>query len=133
MDLPTLLNLLEMIQPTITTVVRQAVRSAGSAVCAEVRLAMALRYLAGGSVWDIKSNFEVSPAEFYRSLWCGVDVVLLVGVFRGGSTFDTFDVARTSLQSPASHPGAHHVVVELHEFPWCSVLPCAVHRSQFST
>ena len=122
MDLPTLLNLLEVIQPRITTVVRQAVRSAGSAVCAEVRLAMALRYLAGGSVWDINSNFKVRPAEFYQSLWSGVDVVLLNGVFRRGSPFDTCDVARTSLQSPPSHPGALLVVVELHEFPWCSVL-----------
>ena len=123
MNLPTLLNLLEMIQPRITTVVWQALRSAGSAVCAEVRLAMVLQYLAGDSVRDIKSDVGVSPEEFYRALWCGFDVVLLVGVLRGGSTFDTFDMARTSLQSPPSHPGALLVVVELHEFPWCSVLP----------
>lgn len=55
--------------------VEMAIRSSGSAVCAEIRLAMTLRYLAGGSVWDIRSNFSVSKSEFYRSVWGVVDAL----------------------------------------------------------
>lgn len=68
--------LLEMIRTQIETDdVGMAVRSAGSEVCAEFRLAMALRYLAGGSVWDIRLNCGVSSAEFYRSVWRVIDAI----------------------------------------------------------
>ena len=51
------------------------IRSAGSEVCAQLRLAMGLRYLAGGQVWDIQSNFLISVSEFYRSLWKSIDAI----------------------------------------------------------
>jgi len=42
-------------------------RSSGSEVCAEVRLAMTLRYLAGGSMWwDIRLIFNISVNEFLK-------------------------------------------------------------------
>ena len=52
-----------------------AIISSGSEVCAEVRLAMALRFLAGGILWDIRSNFGVSVTELYRSLSRVVDAI----------------------------------------------------------
>ena len=68
--------LLEMIRDKIETDdVAMAERSSGSAVCAEFRLALTLRYLAGGIVWDIRLNYDVSSAEFYRSVWRVVDAI----------------------------------------------------------
>lgn len=58
-----------------TADVEMARRSSGSEVCAEVRLALTLRYLAGGTVWDIRSNFGVSKTEFYRSVWTVIDAL----------------------------------------------------------
>ena len=55
--------------------VEMARRSSGSEVCPEARLAMTLRYLAGGSVWDIRLIFDVSTEEFYRSVWRVVDAI----------------------------------------------------------
>ena len=58
-------DLLSKIQHRISTDnVERAERSAGSAVCPEIRLALTLRYLAGGSVWDFRSNYGVSICEF---------------------------------------------------------------------
>lgn len=68
--------LLDQLRSEIETVnVEMANRSSGSEVCAEVRLAITLRYAAGGVVWDIHSNFGISSAEFYRSVWRTMDVV----------------------------------------------------------
>lgn len=36
---------------------------------------MVLRYMPGGVVFDVKSNFEVSTGEFYRSVWCKVNAI----------------------------------------------------------
>lgn len=69
-------DLLRRIRKYIETKdVEMAVRSCGTPVCAEIRLAMTLRYLAGGQVWDIRSNFGVSVSEFYRSIWTVVDAI----------------------------------------------------------
>lgn len=38
---------------------------------------MILRYLTGGSIWDIHSNFEVSFTELYQSNWRVVDAINL--------------------------------------------------------
>ena len=68
--------LLNDIRHEITTEnVEMAIRSSGSEVCAEVRLAATLRYLAGGSVWDIRIIFGLSVYEFYRSVWRVVDAI----------------------------------------------------------
>lgn len=48
---------------------------AGSDVSPKIRLAITLQYLAGGSVRDIKSNFEISMTKFYRSVWCVVNAI----------------------------------------------------------
>lgn len=53
-----------------------AIRSAGSPVCAEVRLGMTLRYIAGGQLWDIRSYLGVVTSEFYLSVWCVVYVLI---------------------------------------------------------
>mmetsp|Transcript_4497 Transcript_4497/g.6787 ORF Transcript_4497/g.6787 Transcript_4497/m.6787 type:complete len:430 (-) Transcript_4497:272-1561(-) len=68
--------LLSYIRDKITTVnVEMARLSSGSEVCPEVRLAMTLRYLAGGSVWDIKLLFNISVNEFYSSVWRVVEAI----------------------------------------------------------
>mmetsp|Transcript_14721 Transcript_14721/g.19568 ORF Transcript_14721/g.19568 Transcript_14721/m.19568 type:complete len:434 (-) Transcript_14721:134-1435(-) len=76
LDLENFNRLLGYIRDEITTEnVEMARRSSGSEVCAEVRLAMTLRYLAGGSMWDIRLIFDVSHDEFYRSVWRVVDAI----------------------------------------------------------
>lgn len=45
-----------------------AVRSSGFPECAEIRLGMTLRYLAGGQIRDIRSNFGANASEFYWSI-----------------------------------------------------------------
>ena len=78
LDICSFNRLLEMTRSELETNEKtKAINSCGSAVCPEVRLAMKLRYLAGGSVWDIQSNFEVSTTEFYRSVWSVVEWVRL--------------------------------------------------------
>ena len=44
-------------------------RKAVSPVIPEVRLALTLRYLAGGSVQDLWLMYGVSKREVYRSIW----------------------------------------------------------------
>lgn len=51
-----------------------AVQSSGSAVFAELGLAMTLRYFNGVIFLDIRCNFDVSAREFYRSAWRVVEV-----------------------------------------------------------
>jgi hypothetical protein len=51
---------------TTTSNVAQAIRSSGSAVAIETRLAIALRWLAGGSYWDISGLFGVSAGVFFH-------------------------------------------------------------------
>ena len=47
-----------------------------------VRFAVALRYLAGGSSWDIKLAFRLhSLSEFYKSVWMVVDAINSVPEF----------------------------------------------------
>ena len=41
----------------------------------EMRTAMALRYLGGGSFIDISAVFGASISSFYNSLWCVVDAI----------------------------------------------------------
>ena len=41
----------------------------------EVRLAIALRFLAGGQIIDLRVCYHVSKSECYRSVWCVVDGV----------------------------------------------------------
>lgn len=55
--------------------VEMAVRSAGSEVRTELRLAMTLRYLTGGIIWDSHDNFGLSVGELYRSVFRTVDAV----------------------------------------------------------
>mmetsp|Transcript_5064 Transcript_5064/g.6216 ORF Transcript_5064/g.6216 Transcript_5064/m.6216 type:complete len:431 (-) Transcript_5064:79-1371(-) len=77
LDLENFNRLLGYIRDEITTEnVEMARRSSGSEVCAEVRLAMTLRYLAGGSMWwDIRLIFNISVNEFYSSVWRVVEAI----------------------------------------------------------
>lgn len=76
LDVQSFNELLEMIRNRISTLDSdRAVQSSGSEVCAELRLAMTLRYLAGGSATDIRLIFGVSYAEFYKSLWTVIDAI----------------------------------------------------------
>ena len=51
---------------TTTSNVAQAIRSSGSAVPIKTRLAIALRWLAGGSYWHISGLFGVSAGVFFH-------------------------------------------------------------------
>ena len=44
-------------------------------VANDVRVGMAIRYFAGGSLYDIMVKFGVSASTFYASLWMVVDAV----------------------------------------------------------
>jgi len=83
--------LLSYIRDKITTVnVEMARLSSGSEVCPEVRLAMTLRYLAGGSMWwDIRLIFNISVNEFLKVVFPIDDEEKLTeieGVFRSKSS-----------------------------------------------
>jgi hypothetical protein len=44
-------------------------------ICTKIRLAAAIRYFAGGSVWDIMISHGMSRTETYDSVWMVVDAV----------------------------------------------------------
>lgn len=69
--------LLEKVKPRITTKNQaQAMRAHKQGpVTPETRLATTLRFLAGGSPWDIATIFSVCEPELYRSLWVTVDAI----------------------------------------------------------
>lgn len=70
LDLCSFKNLLRIIMPKSYTLYKfKTKNSAGSEVFVDILLGLALRYMAGGSVWDIQSNYEISVKEFYRSVW----------------------------------------------------------------
>lgn len=50
-------------------------RIAGQPVAPEVRLACALRFLAGGQILDLKEIFHLSSVECYRTVWRAVDAI----------------------------------------------------------
>lgn len=41
----------------------------------DVRLEIALRYIVGGSGWDIQINVLISVPKFYRTVWFFVEAV----------------------------------------------------------
>ena len=41
----------------------------------EVRLAMTLRYLAGGQIIDLRLIYHVSKSECYKSIWRCIDAI----------------------------------------------------------
>ena len=50
-------------------------RPSGGAVDSRVRLAITLRYLAGGSIEDIRLIYHVSKMECYRCMWRTIDAI----------------------------------------------------------
>jgi hypothetical protein len=44
-------------------------------ISTSVRLACALRYYAGGSVYDIMSSYSISHTELFESVWYTVDAI----------------------------------------------------------
>jgi hypothetical protein len=73
----------------------QASRSSGEPIYPVLRLAMALRWLAGGSYIDICVLYGVSPEGFYTSLWLVLAVI--VRTYR-----IQFDMQEASLQKVAA-------------------------------
>ena len=64
--------LLELLKPLITKNEEMARRSSGSGICPKARLALTLRWLAGGSYLDIAKAYGVDQANFfhkYGPLW----------------------------------------------------------------
>ncbi|KAJ1457800.1 hypothetical protein M885DRAFT_514888, partial [Pelagophyceae sp. CCMP2097] len=69
-------KILEDLRPELETLdERQARNAPTGAIAAEVRLAVALRWLAGGNVNDIYRLHHISKSEMYKSLWRVVDAI----------------------------------------------------------
>lgn len=45
---------------------KQALRTSGSALVSQIRLALTIWYLAGGSLWTIDDSFGLSVCVLYR-------------------------------------------------------------------
>jgi hypothetical protein len=56
-------------------IITSCMYAVGTPVSAEVRLACALRFLAGGQTLDLKEIFHLSSVECYRSIWRAVDAI----------------------------------------------------------
>ncbi|KAJ1449405.1 hypothetical protein M885DRAFT_500590 [Pelagophyceae sp. CCMP2097] len=69
-------KILDDIRPMLETLdERQARNSSAGPIDAEVRLAVALRWLAGGNVNDVHRLHHISKSEMYKSLWRVVDAI----------------------------------------------------------
>ena len=55
--------------------VAQAVRSRGYPIDSRVRLAVTLRYLAGGSYIDLRQLYKISKTEVFHCVWKTVDAI----------------------------------------------------------
>lgn len=76
MDIQSFNQLHDLLHETLQTVdKKQASRSSGSDICSQIHLEVAIRYLAGGSLWDIHDNFGLSVYEFCRSVWRLIDAI----------------------------------------------------------
>ena len=53
----------------------QASRSSVGAISPELRLSITLRFLAGGSLWDIRMVHKVSVEAIYDSVWRVIDAI----------------------------------------------------------
>jgi hypothetical protein len=67
-------DLLAILRPQLEAINLQLARnSRGTPVAAEIRLACALRFLAGGMMLDLSEIFRLSMSECYRSVWRAID------------------------------------------------------------
>jgi hypothetical protein len=66
-------------------------RYPGGAIPPEVRLAIALRFLAGGQTLDLRICFHVSQNECYRSVWLVVDGVNGCSALQAVFPFDDYE------------------------------------------
>eukprot|EP00961_Rhodomonas_salina_P096408 1296618-Rhodomonas_salina.1 len=73
----------------------QAVRSSGAPIYPALRLAMTVRYLAGGSYLDLTVLYGVSVPGFFQSLWMVCEALVEVLPIR-------FDMREPNLRSIAS-------------------------------
>lgn len=64
-------HLVSLLTPLLTGPhsVARAVASSGSAVCVDVKLAVTLRFLAGGQWPDLKMCWKVAKPTLYASIW----------------------------------------------------------------
>ena len=70
-------KLLEQLQPKLDVAnVRQAVNCrSGMPIPVEARLAVALRYFAGGDPKDLMLIYDMSKCQVMRCIWCAVDAI----------------------------------------------------------
>eukprot|EP00965_Chrysotila_dentata_P175570 5796127-Pleurochrysis_carterae.AAC.1 len=59
----------------ITDKVRACTKREGSAVCPATRLAVCLRFLAGGQVLDLKLIYQMSRFSIYACVWKGISAI----------------------------------------------------------
>ena len=69
MDRATFRSLLETISPQITRNAEKASNSSGSPIHPSIRLAIALRFLSGGSYLDLAFGFDVSHTSIMTYVW----------------------------------------------------------------
>lgn len=74
-----------------------ATRSAGSAVCPEIIMAMTLGYLAGSAVWGIQSIFNLSTGKFYSSVWRFVDSIN--GRLQSNGTYQIWRISNVLIEN----------------------------------
>jgi hypothetical protein len=69
LDRPTFSWLLELIRPKIQGSEKQACCSSGSPIFPEIKLAIALRFLAGGIYLDLAFAFDISHKHVMKYVW----------------------------------------------------------------
>ncbi|CAN0398877.1 unnamed protein product, partial [Ectocarpus fasciculatus] len=78
MDRDSFGTLLGMVRPNLTTSHAQWLNSSGSIIDPKTKLAVAIRWLAGGAVHDICFSFGISKKSFYKRagvLWTTLDAI----------------------------------------------------------
>ena len=69
-------TLLDMLEPALQVgSAKQAQCSKGSVTEPCTKLAVCLRFLAGGQVLDLKLIYHLSESECYHCIWLGVDAI----------------------------------------------------------
>eukprot|EP01039_Chlorochromonas_danica_P009306 gene9305-10272_t len=72
-DRPTFYKIVDKIRPKLQRNEEMAKRnkknSKGMVISVELKLMAALRYLAGGMMWDIVCWLDIAPGSFYQVLW----------------------------------------------------------------
>ena len=69
-------GLLDMLEPMLRVdSAKQALRSKGVVTLPCTKLAVCLRFLAGGQVLDLQLIYHLSKSECYNCVWLGIDAI----------------------------------------------------------